>query len=60
MLWNIIHSKISPHMQDGRTPLHYAAFGGFSRFPSYSKLIALLLDYKADPNEVDEASDKPL
>lgn len=33
-----------------QTPLHYAAFGGFSKFPTYNKVIEFLLQYEADPN----------
>ena len=42
--------------QGGRTPLHYAAFGGFSRFPQYNSLISILLQYQANPNEKDKVS----
>jgi len=37
-------------LQHHQTPLHIAAFGGFSKFPTYNKVIELLLKHKADPN----------
>ena len=36
--------------QHRQTPLHIAAFGGFSKFPTYNRVIELLLEHKADPN----------
>lgn len=43
-------------LQDKQTPLHYASFGGFSKFPTYNKLLGILLQYNANANQPGDVS----
>lgn len=38
-------------LQEGCTPLHYAAVAGFSKFSDYNEIVGLLLEHGSRPNE---------
>ena len=43
-------------LQDGRTPLHYAALAGFSKYAVYCDIVTLLLASGSGPNEPDKVT----